>query len=312
MRWIRLGYSCPKVRVMRSTNVFLVTSIVLGTMTTGCAGIQGFPDRTYSTADERAALTKYDLKSVLAAYDATDNAARGGMTREGYRNHVLEARIQDINLHFADFERSLYEQGIGFGVGTDWVLLALTGAASVASGGTANVLSAAATGVTGAKSAYSKDVLYEKTLPVLIAQMVAQRQTVLVRIREGETLDATAYPLTHGLGDIEAYYQAGTIPGAITNLAVNAGAQSKEAERELRDLPIRTVVAADFQDKREVVAAYVKTLSSEDVDKLATALGQSTGPTALVAILNMIADATTPLQLSVITDKIKALFNKEF
>lgn len=289
-----------------------VIAAALCIATAGCAGVRGFPDRTYSTADEMAALSKYNLASVLAAYDSPLDADRGGMTREAWRNHVLEARIQDMNLHFADFEQSLYKQGIGFGVGTDWVLLALTGAASVASEGTANVLAAAATGVTGAKSAYSKDVLYEKTLVVLIAQMVAQRQTVLVLIRQGEAQDATAYPLTRGLADIEDYYNAGTIPGAITGVAVNAGAQSKEAQDDLKSLPIVTVVAEDVQEKKEAVAAYIKTLSPTDADKLAAELGQPTGDDAAVSILKMIGPISTLSQLSVITDKIKVLFHKEF
>src|SRR6266481_3466307 len=72
---------------------------------TGCAGITGFPARTYSTADQLAALAKYKPADVLVAFDAADNTARGGLTKEGWRNEVLEARIQDMNLHFQDFEK---------------------------------------------------------------------------------------------------------------------------------------------------------------------------------------------------------------
>jgi hypothetical protein len=98
------------------------------------------------------------------------------MTKEGWRNEVLEARIQDMNLQFSKFEQSLYEQGIRFGVGTDWIVLALSGAGAIVTGGASSALSGAAAGVTGARSAYGKDVLYDKTLPVIIAQMVAQRR----------------------------------------------------------------------------------------------------------------------------------------
>jgi hypothetical protein len=126
--------------------------VALCMATTGCAGVRGFPDRTYSTADEVAALTKYDLTSVLTAYDSPEDAARGGMSREAWRNHVLEARIQDMNLRFADFEQELYEQGIGFGVGTDWIALALTGAAAVVSGGTSPVTKVINGGYNGLES----------------------------------------------------------------------------------------------------------------------------------------------------------------
>jgi hypothetical protein len=292
--------------VRRSTIAFAaVTSIALA----ACSGMKGFPDRSYNTTDELAALSRYQSAAALKAFDAPDDAARGSMTKEGWRNEVLEARIQDMNLQFSNFEQSLYEQGIGFGVGTDWIVLALSGAGSVATGGASNALSAASAGVTGARSAYGKDVLYDKTLPVIIAQMVAQRQTVLVRIREGETQDANAYPLTRGLADIEEYYNAGTIPGAISNLAINAGAQSKQAEEKL---DVVTVVAADLQSKREAVAAYVKTLSQPQLDQLAAKLNLPIGSDALVEILQQISRATTAAKLDALTEQIKTLFGKEF
>jgi hypothetical protein len=139
--------------------------------------------------------------------------------------------------------------------------------------------------------------------------MVAQRQTVLVRIREGETQDANAYPLTRGLADVEEYYNAGTIPGAISNLAINAGAQAKQAEEKL---DVVTVVAADLQARREAVAAYVKTLSATQLDQLAAKLQQPTGSDALGEILQVISRATTPAKLDALTAQIKTLFGKEF
>jgi hypothetical protein len=231
------------------------------------------------------------------------------LTKEGWRNEVLEARIEDMNLQFTRFEQSLYEQGIGFGVGTDWIVLALSGAGAVVTGGASNALSAASAGVTGARSAYGKDVLYDKTLPVIIAQMVAQRQTVLVRIREGETQGANAYPLTRGLADLEEYYNAGTIPGAISNLAINVGAQSKEAQEKL---DVVSVVPAELQIRREAVAAYVKTLSADQLNQLAPKLQQPVGDGALAEILKMISRADTTAKLDSITTQIKALFGKEF
>jgi len=294
----------------RLTNVALAAAACISLA--ACSGIKGFPDRSYNTADELAALSKYQTMAALDAFDAPDNAARGGMTKEGWRNEVLEARIQDMNLQFSKFEQSLYEQGIGFGVGTDWIVLALSGAGAIVTGGASNALSGAAAGVTGARSAYGKDVLYDKTLPVIIAQMVAQRQTVLVRIREGETQDANAYPLTRGLADVEEYYNAGTIPGGISNLAINAGAQSKDAQAQLDSIPVVTVVLADLQKKKEDVAAFVKALSPSDADRLAASLGQPKGGDAQLEILRMIGPATTPAQLNVITTQIKVLFSKEF
>ena len=292
---------------MRSAKVCLATIVCI--LVAGCSGIRGFPDRSYNTTEELAALSRYQSETALTTFDASDDAARGGLTKEGWRNEVLEARIEDMNLQFTRFEQSLYEQGIGFGVGTDWIVLALSGAGAVVTGGASNALSAASAGVTGARSAYGKDVLYDKTLPVIIAQMVAQRQTVLVRIREGETQGANAYPLTRGLADLEEYYNAGTIPGAISNLAINVGAQSKEAQEKL---DVVSVVPAELQIRRDAVAVYVKTLSTDQLNQLAPKLQLQPGDGALAEILKMISRADTTAKLDSITTQIKALFGKEF
>jgi hypothetical protein len=119
--------------------------------------------------------------------------------------------LHAIDLNFVAFEQALYAQGVGSGIGADWLVLALTGIGSVA-GSAANALSAAAAGVTGARASFDKNVMFEKTLPALLAQMVAKRKAVLVEIRQGQAQDVETYSLLMGLSHLEDYYFAGTIP----------------------------------------------------------------------------------------------------
>ena len=290
----------------------IVVFALLGSIAlSGCAGLQGFPDRSIDTADEVASLNEYLKPSAITAYTSDDPAARHGLSRKDWRNQVIEARIRADDLHFADFEKSLYQQGIGFGVGTDWVLLALNGAGAVA-GGAANALSAAAAGVTGARSSYERDALYNRTLPVLMAQMVAQRKTILVRVREGEGQEDGQYPLNRGLSDLEDYYYAGTIPGAINNLAENAGAQSKQADQDLKDLQVVGPVDPALQTRRANAADYVKTLTIDQRKMLATAMTIPTQDDPLRDILLAIAAAQKPDQFDPIAQEIKVLFGKDF
>jgi hypothetical protein len=102
------------------------------------------------------------------------------------------------------------------------------------------------------------------------------------------------------------------VPGGISNLAINVGAQSKDAQAQLDSIPLVTVVLADLPKKQEEVATFVKALSPNDADRLAASLGQPKAPNAQLEILQMIGPATTPAQLNVITAQIKVLFNKEF
>src|SRR5262249_46089227 len=123
----------------------------------------------------------------------------------------------------------------GFGLATDLIVLGLNAAGAVVGGAEAkSALAAASGGIVGAKGAVDKDLFYQKTLPALIAQMSAQRKVVLVDIRRGLTLDVDQYPLQQALVDLENYYAAGTIPGAINAIVQDAGATSQTAQLELR------------------------------------------------------------------------------
>ena len=136
--------------------------------------------------------------------------------------------------------KNLSHQGVGVGIATDWVGLALNAAGSLVSSaanvagtlvsGTAQALSATAAGLGGVGTSIDQKVFFDTTMPTLLATMVAQRKGVLVRIHEGLTHAIDAYPLTLALNDLDRYYQAGTIPGALSAIADTAGATATKAE----------------------------------------------------------------------------------
>jgi hypothetical protein len=187
------------------------------------------------------------------------------------------------------------------GIATDWVALALNAASSLVSSaanvagtlvsGTANALSATAAGLGGTGPSIDQKAFFEATMPTLLATMVAQRQVVLVRIREGLTHDIDAYPLTLALNDLDRYYQAGTVAGALTAMAASAGATAAKAEAHLDRLAFLTPVPAVLQGRRERAAAVVNTLEQRQLDALARALDLPPGPNARVELLIAIAQA---------------------
>lgn len=92
-------------------------------------------------------------------------------------------------------------------------------------------------------------------MPALMVQMVAQRKRVLVRVRDGLLNKSDAqYPLAQGLADLEEYFYAGTIPGAITGVVQNAGAEAQASNRLMETLvfrlddPAETLKRAIFPD----------------------------------------------------------------
>jgi hypothetical protein len=143
--------------------------------------------------------------------------------------------VYAIDLYFGQFQQDLFREGVGSGIATDWITLALAGAGAVAgNAGTKAALAAAAAGIIGAKAAFDKNVFFDKTMPALLAQMVALRKTVLVRIQAGLSQGIDRYPLTQALIDLEDYYNAGTIPGALTGIVEGAGATAKQADEEMK------------------------------------------------------------------------------
>lgn len=81
----------------------------------------------------------------------------------------------------------------------------------------------------GGQTIYDKDYLFDRTLDALIAQMDANRKSVLVNIRQSMLRGTGVYPPQVALSDILDYYHAGTINGAIL------GVQKSAAEQQARD-----------------------------------------------------------------------------
>jgi hypothetical protein len=214
-----------------ATAAIVVTTGLL--LLSGCATIYGFPDPP-STSAARFPDAGYQLgPAAITQYNNELDPAK----KRILRNEIIDARMAEIDSKFANFERALYKEGIGFGVGTDWLVLALTAGATTAGGvATKTLLAAISTAVLGAEAAYSKHALFDKTLPVLMAQMVAQRETIRVSIRTNQDLPTDAYTWFAAESQLNNFEFAGSIPGAIASVAADAGQKAAAATQQLQDI----------------------------------------------------------------------------
>ena len=198
----------------------------------GCASVSGYPDRSYDLKAELAALDTYHSPGIITTYNG-----KTGADKQNYRNEVVNARLRAIDLHFNIFEQAVARENVIVNVGVDWAVLALGGATALAPlSATKSILGAVSGGITGAKGSVDKNIFYNKTMPVLLAKMEALRKEVLVRIREGLTHTTSDYPLTQALVDLDDYYKAGTIPGAIIGIAVTSGESIKKSDDEMKKI----------------------------------------------------------------------------
>jgi hypothetical protein len=249
-----------------------------------CASMSGFPEPVQPPATALAEVEDYLTLAVV-------NSCNRDPTRT-CRNNIIDARIRASNIRFAEYERALYREGIGSGVGTDWAVLALNGIAAISTGA-APELAALSAGVLGGRSAYEKRALYDLSLPVMLAQMTAKRQEVLVRVRAGETKEVADYSLHRGLDDVAAYERAGSIPAAMSEMVTNAGAQARDAQKNLEEIELVTVVPDHIQARREPIAEKVKAADIEQLKLLLLISGRTPSPNPVVDALTILGQTTT-------------------
>lgn len=290
--------------------MFLIGTLSGYLIVNACASLTAYPERSYDPKAELEAMKMYLSQEAITKYYADDDKQRNGMSKRQWRNAVVNARIHANDLHFNDFQQGLFREGVGFGIATDWVVLALSGAGALFSTAS-TALSAAATGVVGAKASFDKNAFFDMTMPALLATMVAKRKEVLVRIRNGLSKDIEKYPLELALSDLDSYYNAGSVPGALMEVAETAGQTADQADTQLRQMLVVMPVPPELQARREQAAAFVKTLDDNQLKTLAKSLNRSTKGDVLVTILDEIAAAQTFESFDIIAQKIKILFNKE-
>jgi hypothetical protein len=209
------------------------------------------------------------------------NAGRGapaGLTKGQWRDLVIEDCIGRVDSQYAAFTASLHKEAAGTGLGFGITGFALTGAGAVAAKTTANALSAASTALTGIGAEVNKDLFYQKAIPAIVAQMDANRETVLGSIKTSEKSDPTglAYTLWDAQHDIRNYQAAGSIDRAISTITAAAQQSATDSVRTIKALETVGVVDDDSQAFQVKVDSCVHKISADsraDLDRVASAIG---------------------------------------
>jgi hypothetical protein len=245
----------------------------------GCTTIRAYPERSGNLATELGALDEYHAATVLKTYaDKPDDTAK-----KAYRDEVVTGRIRAIDLHFGTFQQAVFREGVSTNLGADLILLGLGGATATTGGAVAKAaLGATSAGVAGAKASIDKNVYFEKTMPALLGQMLASRKTTLVKIQEGLDKNVNLYPLNQALIDLEDYYNAGTIPGAIVAIVEQAGASAKVADELLLKKRDKAFFSADRQQRATRILDRIANLPDAKAIELVKNLPARDSETALL------------------------------
>lgn len=205
----------------------LLPTLVLGLA--GCAGLSASPSSPIS--DRPAAL--HALEAVYSPAKIVTCISTPVESQRPCRDEIAQALIVAIDMQYADYELGFFDANRYGTFGATVATLGLTGAASVSAGAAARLLSAIAAGVTGTREAFNRDVLIDHTAVALQSAMRAKRDTVLAQIRNGLRSPPSEYPIGAALSDLNAYYRAGTIVGALAGLNESVATDAKTARANL-------------------------------------------------------------------------------
>lgn len=239
-----------------------------------CTAIQGYPSDPEDTGATLKNLTPYFDGTVEARYVA----ASGDDVKTPIRDSIVYGRMRGYDIEFSDFEKSLYSQGNSFTLGGDLVALILGGlTATTGNATTKAALGAASVGVVGANTAINKDLYFQKTIIAMLSQMEASRANAKVAIVKGLGLPDSKYNLFQAYSDLDAYKNAGSIPGAISVITQNAENQKVDAQQQqalLQGISLETpAVSARYDILTTYISGLVAKQDATTLGKVADALG---------------------------------------
>jgi hypothetical protein len=216
----------------------------------------GFPDQ--STDDDQliAELEKMYAtgKEIQDYYDTTKTPVA---ERAAKRNQITGGRMTLMDLHYNRFLQRISFNRQTLDTVADLLELGVNLAIPLVGGaGTKDVLGVVSAGVTGTKLTIDKNFFYEKTVPVLVSEMNAQRKEARIPIVAGLGRSVAEYPLEQALIDLNSYYFAGTFIGALQSIQARAGEIEKTADVRLKKI-IEARYAATERDLRDRISNWL-------------------------------------------------------
>ena len=217
----------------------------------------------------------FDIDSDIQQLDAQYGSATSikayyaaGPETVARRNEFITGRLTLINLKYLQYLQQFPLTTSTLNSAVDIAKLGVDLATVQVGGATAkSILGAVSAGLTGTRLSIESNFFDQKTAQTLVTAMNAQRKASLLPILAGTKADVTAYPLAQAVVDLNAYYYAGTLNGALEAVQADAGAKDATAQKAL-DAYRATAYAPDTVSQRIVKWLYPT--------------GVSTGPTGAV------------------------------
>ncbi|MBC3933436.1 hypothetical protein [Undibacterium curvum] len=273
-----------------------ITIVAFVLQLSACQSIRsgGAPDPSFNIDQDLEQLSKeFASATSISEYYKLD-----ADKRQDARNRFVSGRLVQMDLQYLKFIRTLTADKQQLDAATDVVNMSLNLAGTLVGGLQAKSnLAVAAAGISGAKTTIDKDFYYEKSIQALVATMNAKRKEVLYKILLGLSASSQQYPFERAVTDLNEYYLAGTLNGAlqfINTQAAESSAQSDKALAVLYKVPVPSQPQIiSIGSLTDALGAPAMTL--DKAKAILTALGVK--PDALPATLDGSDGKTGALQL---------------
>lgn len=225
-----------------------------------CATFDGRPKPIIGVKTADAIVAQYNPDKTInnmASIPASDIAGRNS-----YRDRVIAVYLTAIDAHYGEFVRNLSRSGKGTHIGIDSALLLLTGAGAIFDKA-ASDLAAGATAVGGVRGSIDRELFADKTITILTSLMDSRRLAVRADIIRSQSKPESVYTLESAYADLMLYEAAGTIDGALADVAADAGVRAKGAQYDFAKAKDLCVVSSSTDDKRRALMLSLEKFEHE-------------------------------------------------
>jgi len=304
------------------TFVYSVCASLLLLSAVGCIPVTPKMPKTLSLAAPITYVQK-DFEQDVADYHTsvktgTDDSLKLAKVQ---RNQIVFRVLAQIDAAYSRFETGLATTRAGAQTVADGANLGVTAAATVVGASSVkDILSATSVALQGTRLSFDKNFFEEKTTESLISQMRATRKNLNAQMLDSlAKRDVASYPLEAAWSDLVAYFNAGTIPSALVDIASNTGAAATIADKNLKDKVAElTLAAATPAEAKQAInvrgefEALSKAVASQDAsspkkaeDTLRDVLVAVGTPAAASATPDELLDAVKNAMIASTTDAVK-------
>ncbi len=253
---------------LRSTTILLLLFI------TGCSVDKPKIPRVISTSSVEYSID--DLKDHRSKYE-TAILSRDEDNARHWRDTMISLIRRDIESFYREYEIKLASSRRDFATGVDVTSLVGVTAATITNGARPKtIISALVSFIQGGHGKIDQNTFRDKTIDVIIQKMRASRTRVDTEIlRKMSSLGPRQYTFAEAEKDLRDLFWSGTLLGGFLELAIDAGNDAKDAQREKEEVtderiiiprvtPDQRRLASRIREKREALeGAFASNPTSE-------------------------------------------------